>query len=70
MGAGTPWWYRIPTKPLGVIVACGVAIAVIVSSPDISTGGIVAAILVGGCAGLLTQFIQGMAQARHDERSR
>ncbi|WP_406172237.1 hypothetical protein [Streptomyces sp. NBC_00996] len=70
MGARTPWWYRIPTKPLGIVITCVVAIAIIVSTPDIATGGIVAAVLAGGCAGLLTQFIQGVAQARHDARSR
>ncbi|MET8677079.1 hypothetical protein ABZW18_05625 [Streptomyces sp. NPDC004647] len=70
MGAGTPWWYRIPTKPLGIVVTCGVAMAITVSTPDIATAGIVSAVLAGGCAGLLTQFIQGVAQARHDERSR
>ncbi|MFF3337817.1 hypothetical protein [Streptomyces flavidovirens] len=70
MGAGTPWWYRIPTRPLGIIVTCVVAIGIILSTPDIAIGGIVAAVLAGGCAGLLTQFVQGAAQARHDERER
>ncbi|MBC9724958.1 hypothetical protein [Streptomyces sp. TRM68367] len=70
MGAGTPWWYRGPTRPLGIIVTCAVAIAIIVSTPDIATGGIIVAIIAGGCAGLLTQFVQGAAQARYSERSR
>ncbi|MFE6592537.1 hypothetical protein [Streptomyces sp. NPDC057781] len=70
MGAGTPWWYRMPTRPLGIIVTCAVAIAIIISAPDIATGGIVAAMLGGGCVGLLAQFVQGAAQARYDERSR
>ncbi|WP_180685913.1 hypothetical protein [Streptomyces gossypiisoli] len=70
MRAGTPWWYRVPTRPLGIIVTCVVAIAIILSTPDITTGGIVAAVLAGGCAGLLTQFVQGAAQARHDGRAR
>ncbi|WLW55248.1 hypothetical protein [Streptomyces sp. YU58] len=69
MGAGTPWWYRVPTRPLGIIVTCAVAIAIIVSTPEIATGGIVAAIFAGGCAGLLTEFVHGAPQARYDERS-
>ncbi len=70
MKAGTPWWYRIPSRPLGILVTCGVAVAIVLSTPDISTNGVVAAVLASGCAGLLTQFVQGMAQARYDEGSR
>jgi hypothetical protein len=61
MGASKPWWYRIPTRPLGIIVTCVVAIGIFASTPDIATEGIVAAVLAGGCAGPLTQFVQGMA---------
>lgn len=69
MNADKPWWYRIPAGPLGVIITCGVAVVIILRTPDITNAGIVGAVFAGGIAGFLTQFVQGMAQARHDERS-
>ncbi|MGW3121361.1 hypothetical protein ACWDBW_30130 [Streptomyces sp. NPDC001107] len=70
MGTGTPWWYRIPSRPLGIIVTCGFAVAIILCAPDSSTNDMVAAVLAGACVGFLVQFIQGMAKARYDERER
>ncbi|GAA1919802.1 hypothetical protein [Streptantibioticus ferralitis] len=69
MGSNKPWWYRIPTRPLGVIVTCGVAAVIILTTPDIGTDGVLCALLSSVCAAFLTGFVQGVAQARHDEHS-